>query len=61
MMEWQWHQLDHIQISCTSQQTDNHASASSLISYRLDALPDAEPTVSEHWRQVEEEHTGGTS
>jgi len=27
MMEWQWHQL---QIICTSLQTDNHASTSSL-------------------------------
>jgi len=23
---WQWHQLDHMQIICTSLQTDNHAS-----------------------------------
>jgi len=30
MMGWQWHQLDHIQIICTSLQTDNHASTSSL-------------------------------
>jgi len=29
-MEWQWHQLDHMQIICTSLQTDNHASTSSL-------------------------------
>jgi len=38
MMGWQWHQL----------QTDNHASTSSLIFDRLDALPDAQPTVSKH-------------
>jgi len=25
MMGWPWHQLDHIQITCTSLQTDNHA------------------------------------
>jgi len=30
MMGWQWHQLDHMQIICTSVQTDNHASASLL-------------------------------
>jgi len=30
MMEWQWHQLDHMQIICTSLQADNHASTSSL-------------------------------
>jgi len=30
MMGWQWHELDHIQIICTSLQTDNHASTSSL-------------------------------
>jgi len=29
-MGWQWHQLDHIQITCTSLQTNNHASVSSL-------------------------------
>jgi len=23
-MGWQWHQLDHMQIICTSLQTDNH-------------------------------------
>jgi len=28
MMAWQWHQLDHIQMICTSLQTDNHASSS---------------------------------
>jgi len=30
MMGRQWHQLDHMQISCTSLQTDNHASTSQL-------------------------------
>jgi len=30
MMGWQWHQLDHMQIICTSLQTDNHASTSPL-------------------------------
>ena len=24
MMGWQWHQLDHMQIICTSLQIDNH-------------------------------------
>ena len=24
MLGWQWHQLDHMQIICTSPQTDNH-------------------------------------
>jgi len=28
MMGWHWHQLDHMQIICTSLQTDNHASTS---------------------------------
>jgi len=31
--EWQWHQLDHMQV-CTSFQTDNHASTS-LLSFLL--------------------------
>jgi len=30
LMEWKWHQLDHMQIICTSLQTDNRASTSSL-------------------------------
>jgi len=30
MMEWQWHQQDHMQVICTSLQTDNHPSTSSL-------------------------------
>jgi len=30
MMEWQWHQLDHMQIICTLLQTDDHASTSSV-------------------------------
>jgi len=29
-MGWQWHQPNHMQIICTSLQTDNHASISSL-------------------------------
>jgi len=29
-MGWQWHQLDHVQISCTSLQRDDHTSTSSL-------------------------------
>ena len=37
---------------CTLLQTDNHASTSSLIFYRLDAVPDAQPTVSKNWRQL---------
>jgi len=41
MTGWQWHQLDHIQIICTSLHTDNHASTSSLSFYRPDALPAA--------------------
>ena len=50
MTGWQWHQLDHMQIICTSLQTDNHASTSSLNFYMPNALPDAQPTVSNHWR-----------
>jgi len=48
MMGWQWHQLqlDHMQIICTSFQTDNHASTSPLSFYRPDALPAAQPTAS---------------
>jgi len=55
-MGWQWHQLDHMQIICTLLQTDNHASTSSLIILQADALPDAQPTVSKHWRQKSTEN-----
>jgi len=51
IMGWKWHQRDHMQIICTTLQTDNHASTPSLIFYGPDALPDAKPTVSKHWRQ----------
>jgi len=30
MIWWQWHQLDHMQMICTSLQTDNHTSTSPL-------------------------------
>jgi len=46
MIGWQWHQLDHMQITCTSLKTDNHASTSSLSFCRPDAIADAETTVS---------------
>jgi len=46
MMGWQWHQLDHMQIICTSLQTDNHASISSLIFYRPNVVSDAQLTMS---------------
>jgi len=29
-MGWQWHQVDYMQIICTSLQTNNHASTSSV-------------------------------
>jgi len=38
--EWQWHQLDHIQV-CTLFQIDNHTSAPSLS--LLQAITDALP------------------
>jgi len=48
--EWQWHQLGHMQV-CTSLQTDNDASTSSLKFFnRADALPATQPTASKHWR-----------
>jgi len=51
MMWWQWHQLDHMQIICTSRH--NHASASPLSFYRPDALPATQPTALKHWRSLE--------
>ena len=53
MTWWQWQQPDHMQVICTSLQTDNHASTSSLhIFNRPDALPAAQPTASNHWRHI---------
>ena len=50
VLEWQWHQRDHMQTVCsTSLQTDNHASTPPLCFYRPDALPDAQPTAPKHW------------
>ena len=49
VLGWQWHQLDHMQ---TSLQTDIHTNTSSLNFYRLDDLPDAQPTVSKHGRHA---------
>jgi len=41
MTGWQWHQLDHMQIICTSLQTDNHASTPPLSFFtgRMPFLP----------------------
>ena len=48
----QRHQLDHMQTICTLLQRDNHTSTVLLNFYRLDALSDAQPTVSKHWRHL---------
>jgi len=48
MVWWQWRQLDHMQIICTSLQTDNHAITSLFSFYILDALHDTQPTASKH-------------
>jgi len=45
--EWQWHQLGHMQV-CTLLQTANYTSTPPLSFYRPDALPAAQPTVSNH-------------
>jgi len=42
---WQWHQLDHMQIICTSLLTDNHASTSPL-SFLQAGCPSCHPTNS---------------
>ena len=34
VLGWQWHQLDHMQTICTSLQTDDHISTSSLKFFR---------------------------
>jgi len=53
MTGWQWHQLEHMQIICTSFQRDNHTSRSSLkFFYRPAALPDTQLKVSKIWKHV---------
>jgi len=42
--EWQWHQLDHMQV-CTLLQTDNHTSNPPL-SFSQAACPSCRPTNS---------------
>ena len=58
---WQWHQLDHMQTTCTSLQRDNRTSTSSANSYRPGALPDAQPTASKHCRQKQALSTSSKS
>ena len=50
-MGWQWQQVNHMQIMCTSFQTDNHASTSPLSFYRPYALLATQPTASKQWKQ----------
>jgi len=45
MMGWQWHQLDHMRIICTSLQTDNHASTLPFTCLQA-AMPSCRPTNS---------------
>jgi len=44
--EWQWHQLDHMQV-CTSLQTDNHASTPPL-SFFTGRMPFLLPNQQHH-------------
>ena len=48
MMGWQWHQLDHMQVICTSLQTDNHASNTSLDASVLPLLRRTKTTKTSH-------------
>jgi len=43
MMGWQWHQLDHMQIICTSLQAENNYTSTSSLNlfYRPDGLLNA--------------------
>jgi len=43
--EWQWHQLDHMQV-CTLHQTDNHASTPPLKVFLQAGCPSCCPTNS---------------
>ena len=55
---WQWHQLDHMQVTYTLLRTDNHASTSSIkFFYKPHALFAAQPTASKHWSNQHNTHT----
>ena len=47
---WLWHQPDHMQTMCILLWIDNHAGTSLLDIYMPDTLPDAQKTMSKHWR-----------
>ena len=47
--EWQWHQLGHMQVCTSLQQTTTPAPHHSVF-YGPDALPTTQPTASKHWR-----------
>ena len=46
IMGWQWHQLDHMQIICTTSRQITIPLPHHSIFYGPDALPDAQLTVS---------------
>jgi len=50
IMGWRWHQLDHMQIICTSLQRDKPHQYFTTLQFfcRPDALPAAQPTASKH-------------
>jgi len=50
-MEWQWHQLDHMQIIFAPRCRYMTTPAPHQSIYRPDALHDALPTVSKHWTE----------
>ena len=60
----QWHQLDHMQTICTWLHADNYNKTPSLNVYNFykpDALPDAQPTVSKHWKTHTHTYTSATN
>jgi len=54
MMWWQWHQLYHMQIICTSLQTDNHASTPPFsFTGRMSFLPPNQQRQSTEGKELE--------
>ena len=53
MMGWQWHQLDHMQIICTTPHFRQITTSvpHHWVFYRPDALPAIQPTASKFWSQ----------
>ena len=52
VLAWQWHWPDCVQTICTSSLLKGNDAITLSLFHEPDPLPGAQPTVSEHWRQL---------